>query len=264
MGGTLFLCNNTCSAIQSELATPDIEGIYETQVPLMLRALAQIGCVCRMQPQAGRRFDPNDVDVGELALLTPADGYSYMKSTGGATSIRHLYLYAYAQDTRATVVLAVPATSTVTVWLLDQVRVEQVPNVQRLFNDARQRKAERQADTEAALPKASTVFDVRTATGWRELCQGVQRLLKAYEEAKCGATMLCVHASSGQNVLDRLVAGVPVMKHMPVVTMPLAIEAHLYSTTLDWPRAAAQRMIFHYLNSILYIDVSRVRIVVDN
>ena len=30
----------------ADLSTPEMEGIYETQVPLEFRSLVQLGCVC--------------------------------------------------------------------------------------------------------------------------------------------------------------------------------------------------------------------------
>jgi hypothetical protein len=34
-----------CSEISVDLSSPDIEGVYETQVPLVFRALVRLGCV---------------------------------------------------------------------------------------------------------------------------------------------------------------------------------------------------------------------------
>jgi DNA polymerase epsilon subunit 1 len=31
--------------ISADLSSPDIEGVYETQVPLLFRALVKVGCV---------------------------------------------------------------------------------------------------------------------------------------------------------------------------------------------------------------------------
>lgn len=33
------------SEISADLSSPDIEGVYETQVPLLFRALVRLGCV---------------------------------------------------------------------------------------------------------------------------------------------------------------------------------------------------------------------------
>lgn len=38
--------------VQAELAAPYVEGVYETHAPLMLRALAHTGAVCKINRQA--------------------------------------------------------------------------------------------------------------------------------------------------------------------------------------------------------------------
>ena len=40
-----------CRELAAELSSPNIEGVYETQVPLQFRALVKLGCVCRVSRQ---------------------------------------------------------------------------------------------------------------------------------------------------------------------------------------------------------------------
>ena len=42
------------SELAAELSSPNIEGAYETQVPLLFRALVKLGCVCRVSRQDAR------------------------------------------------------------------------------------------------------------------------------------------------------------------------------------------------------------------
>jgi len=39
------------SEINADLLSPDIEGVYETQVPLLFRAVLRLGCVCAVSRQ---------------------------------------------------------------------------------------------------------------------------------------------------------------------------------------------------------------------
>ena len=41
---------NVCffSEMNADLSSPDVEGVYELQVPLEFRALLRIGCVCKV------------------------------------------------------------------------------------------------------------------------------------------------------------------------------------------------------------------------
>lgn len=41
----LSYCNSVYSEISADLSSPDIEGVYETQVPLLFRALYRLGCI---------------------------------------------------------------------------------------------------------------------------------------------------------------------------------------------------------------------------
>ena len=52
----MILYHDICSysEITADLSSPDIEGVYETQVPLEFRALLQLGCVCMVNRQVAR------------------------------------------------------------------------------------------------------------------------------------------------------------------------------------------------------------------
>ena len=42
-------------AFSAYFTHPDVEGVYETQVPLLWRAIVEIGCVCTVHTEAARR-----------------------------------------------------------------------------------------------------------------------------------------------------------------------------------------------------------------
>lgn len=43
-----------CSELTTQLSAPDIEGVYETQVPLLFRAAVTLGCVCAVNKKFSR------------------------------------------------------------------------------------------------------------------------------------------------------------------------------------------------------------------
>ena len=49
--------NFDLSEITADLSSPDIEGVYETQVPLEFRALTKLGCVCTVTREFARNMD---------------------------------------------------------------------------------------------------------------------------------------------------------------------------------------------------------------
>jgi DNA polymerase epsilon subunit 1 len=42
------------SEISADLSSPDIEGVYETQVPLLFRCMVRLGCVCTVSREHAR------------------------------------------------------------------------------------------------------------------------------------------------------------------------------------------------------------------
>jgi DNA polymerase epsilon subunit 1 len=42
------------SEINADLSSPDIEGVYETQVPLLFRAMLRLGCICAVNRQVAQ------------------------------------------------------------------------------------------------------------------------------------------------------------------------------------------------------------------
>ena len=42
------------SELVTQLSAPDIEGVYETQVPLAFRAVVALGCVCTVSKKFTR------------------------------------------------------------------------------------------------------------------------------------------------------------------------------------------------------------------
>jgi len=48
----MFNCESLYfSEINADLLSPDVEGVYETQVPLLFRAVLNLGCICAVSRQ---------------------------------------------------------------------------------------------------------------------------------------------------------------------------------------------------------------------
>ena len=51
---SLHLTRYLCSELTTQLSAPDIEGVYETQVPLLFRVAVTLGCVCAVNKKFSR------------------------------------------------------------------------------------------------------------------------------------------------------------------------------------------------------------------
>ena len=60
--------NAHASDLVADLSTPDVEGIYETQVPLDFRALVDLGCLCVVDKAKVIDYDMDLIDLGLILI----------------------------------------------------------------------------------------------------------------------------------------------------------------------------------------------------
>ncbi|XP_037367272.1 DNA polymerase epsilon catalytic subunit A [Talpa occidentalis] len=225
--------------ISAELAAPDVEGVYETQVPLLFRALVQLGCVCVVNKQLVRQLSDREAETFSLEHLEMRSlaQFSYLEPG----SIRHIYLYHHAQGPRALFGVFVPSQRRASVFVLDTVRSNQMPGLGALYAAEHGLLLEKVGPE--LLPPPRHTFEVRAETDLKTICRAIQRFLLAYKEERRGPTLVAVQSSW---VLRRLTGEVPILEEFPLV--PLRVADKISYGVLDWQRHGARRMIRHYLN----------------
>ncbi|XP_018524002.1 DNA polymerase epsilon catalytic subunit A [Lates calcarifer] len=225
--------------INADLSAPDIEGVYETQVPLLFRALVQLGCVCMVNKHvvrdlAGREADTFDLEHLEMRSLAQ---FSYLEPG----SVRHMYLYHHSQGHKALFGLFIPSQRKASIFVLDTVRSNQMPNLSNLYTTERTALLEK--TTEELLPPEKHNFEVRAENDVKAIYRALQRILLNYKEERRGPTLIAVQSNWE---LRRLAAGMTVLEEFPVV--PVHVVDEISYNVLDWQRHGARRMIRHYLN----------------
>ncbi|XP_076126347.1 DNA polymerase epsilon catalytic subunit A [Alosa pseudoharengus] len=225
--------------INADLSAPDIEGVYETQVPLLFRALVQLGCMCMVNKQAvrdlaGREADTFDLEHLEMRSLAQ---FSYLEPG----SVRHIYLYHHSQGHKALFGLFIPSQRKASVFVLDTVRSNQMPNLSTLYGAERTALLEK--TSEDLLPPEKHQFEVRAENDAKAIYRAVQRILLNYKEERRGPTLIAVQSNWE---LRRLAAGMAVLEEFPVV--PVHVVDEINYSVLDWQRHGARRMVRHYLN----------------
>ncbi|ELK14230.1 DNA polymerase epsilon catalytic subunit A [Pteropus alecto] len=225
--------------INTELSAPDIEGVYETQVPLLFRALVQLGCVCVVNKQLARHLSGWETETFALEHLEMRSlaQFSYLEPG----SIRHIYLYHHTQGHKALFGIFVPSQRRATVFVLDTVRSNQMPSLSALYSAEHSLLLERVGPE--LLPPPKHTFEVRAETDLKTICRAIQRFLLAYKEERRGPTLIAVQSSWE---LKRLAGEVPVLEEFPLV--PIRVANKISYGVLDWQRHGARHMIRHYLN----------------
>ncbi|KAK6936184.1 DNA polymerase epsilon, catalytic subunit A, C-terminal [Dillenia turbinata] len=88
--------------LAAHLADPEVEGIYESKVPLEFSAVLQIGCVCKVDKTARKRNVNDGWSLGELHMKTTTECL-YLEQ-----SISFIYLYHSISEGRAIYVVYFP------------------------------------------------------------------------------------------------------------------------------------------------------------
>uniref|UniRef100_A0A2K5KBR1 DNA polymerase epsilon catalytic subunit n=1 Tax=Colobus angolensis palliatus TaxID=336983 RepID=A0A2K5KBR1_COLAP len=225
--------------VNAELSAPDIEGVYETQVPLLFRALVHLGCVCVVNKQLVRHLSGWEAETFALEHLEMRSlaQFSYLEPG----SIRHIYLYHQAQGHKALFGIFIPSQRRASVFVLDTVRSNQMPNLGALYS-AEHGLLLKKVGPEL-LPPPKHTFEVRAETDLKTICRAIQRSLLAYKEERRGPTLIAVQSSWE---LKRLASEIPVLEEFPLV--PICVADKINYGVLDWQRHGARRMIRHYLN----------------
>ncbi|MEJ1281892.1 polymerase (DNA directed) epsilon [Cricetulus griseus] len=225
--------------INTELSAPDIEGVYETQVPLLFRALVQLGCVCVVNKQLVRHLSGWEAETFALEHLEMRSlaQFSYLEPG----SIRHIYLYHHSQGHKALFGIFIPSQRRASVFVLDTVRSNQMPNLSALYSAEHSLLLEK-VDPKL-LPPPKHTFEVRAETNLKTICRAIQRFLLAYKEERRGPTLIAVQSNWE---LCRLASEIPVLEEFPLV--PVRVADKISYGVLDWQRHGARRMIRHYLN----------------
>ncbi|XP_036290221.1 DNA polymerase epsilon catalytic subunit A isoform X1 [Pipistrellus kuhlii] len=225
--------------INTELSAPDIEGVYETQVPLLFRALVHLGCVCEVSKQLGRHLLGREAETFTLEHLEMRSlaQFSYLEPG----SIRHIYLYHRAQGHKALLGVFVPSQRRASVFVLDTVRSNQMPSLSALYSAEHSLLLEKVGPE--LLPPPKHTFEVRAETDLKTICRAIQRFLLAYKEERRGPTLIAVQSNWE---LRRLAGEIPVLEEFPLV--PVRVADKISYGVLDWQRHGARRMIRHYLN----------------
>ena len=187
--------------LMADLSTPDIEGIYETQVSLEFRALIRLGCVCSVDRKVARSMAhigvPDTFHLDELQFRSLSQ-QPYLDSSQGEKPLRHLYLYHHQipNGTRAMFGLFIPPSRKVLIIVLDTVRTNQMPNMSSLYNFERNAKIARGHDEES-LPQKEYNFEIRVETDVKQVYRLLQNALQAYRDEKKGPSLLAIQSLHG-------------------------------------------------------------------
>lgn len=229
--------------LSSFFSHPDVEGVYETQLPLFYRAIINLSCVCSVTNRAKRGLD----EGFELADLKPVsmDKMPYMQDD---RALNYLYLYHATTDTRHLFALFSSVHNRVFVFVVDAPGQKgQMPNMSRTY-EAVKAEIDRMPDTTRRPNKAfeyfsQLQFEVEYVISDKTAIRGLVKALNKYQDERRGATAVILHSPwSRQKMLENM----SILSDFPLISMPCSKNTKPFQA-LAWQTNATKRMLAQFL-----------------
>lgn len=221
-----------------------VEGVYEKQVPLELRALLELGSTCTFDEShrgvLGKGLEQG-FDLHSLHHVPPKNPYL------DEAPLSYLYLYHVTAGERQIYALFSTTKEEAKVIVLNRSRSEQtMPNIDRIYRDGlieRQDMNEGEPWQDVFEYQEFLHFKTIQVTTKRRALQELKDAVKAFQKDETMAQMLIIQSQQPQMLKHDL----PILQTFP--TLPLrSHHADKQLPPLGWQSIAAKRIVGHYLD----------------
>ena len=223
---------------------PSVEGVYEKQMPLAVRAMLQLGSSCTLdetqQGVLGRGLELG-FDLSNLRKASTKDPYLSRVSLG------YYFLYHVVSGEREVFALFSTAKAEANIIILNRRKDAQgLPNADKIYSDLRSRKMQEQGSEVMQINfeyqdsihfKTSQVGTRRKA--YLELGDALKRTHKE-EHRPMTLVMQTVHQRT-------LMLSVPMLKDFPIVSLKVD-QTDSQLPPLGWQNVVIKRLITNYLS----------------
>lgn len=235
------------SHLAGVLNHPNVDGVYEREIPLDVRAILELGASCTLRPGAKlSRALESGLPLSHLARTTTSAGADYLK---GGRAMRVLYLY-HASDGKRHVVVLIGHDGATRVHLMDSAGLKDWPALEPLYHarHAALQSAGRLAAGSFEYPASlSTEVVVHTTLPklWRALLKDVREI----RASRSTAAMLALCSSRPLRYYDE---AIHLSAELPVLMVPAA-RAEDALPALGWQAYAASRVVSCYLRTSTWL-----------
>lgn len=223
---------------------PSVEGVYEKQVPLNIRAILELGSICTFDESQkgvlGKGLEQG-FDLAALRRVPPQKPY-----LSGA-SIGYIYLYHVSSGDRNIYALFSTFKSDAHIIIHNKSKDGQgMPNVDRIYNDSYQRRLNDNGNEpwQTSIDYQEDIhFRTMSVTTRRKALLEIGDVIKKLKADEAGPVVVAIQ--SPNHVL--LSHDVPLLKNLPI--LPLRPdESDKQLPPLGWQSFIAKRLVGHYLD----------------
>ncbi len=223
---------------------PSVEGVYETQVPLNIRAILELGSACTFDESQtgvlGRGLE-HGFDLSALRKIPTKQPYL------AEAPLNYLYLYHVSSGDRH--IYAVFSTSKSDAHIIIQNKskdTQGMPNVDRIYSDSLQRRL----DNSQGEPWQNMIdyqqdihFRTTTVTTRRKALLEIGDVIKRMKAEESGPVIVVLQ-SPNQALLSH---EIPILKDLPILSLN-PDESDKQLPPLGWQSFIAKRIVGHYLD----------------
>ncbi|KAI9339371.1 hypothetical protein BDR26DRAFT_919110 [Obelidium mucronatum] len=257
----------------------DVEGVYETQIPLLFRGLMNLGCSASVNTsriQTGRGLEAG-FELEDLKHISFSK-VPYLKEV----NLKVMYLYHAGKGSKHIYGLFTSVSDKATVFFVDAARNRSaIPNLSRIYSDRRAEKEEKDGANSTQYQNSSSQsqsqrvqnsaegnvafnytdelnvnFNVYGSDA--EAIVAINQAIWDYQNARRGPTIVVIQSPKPTRQLQS--SGLGNLKDFPII----CIQSHKKDNSfpaLGWQTQATRRMMAHFLNinSFLHerIELSR-------
>ncbi|XP_075520013.1 DNA polymerase epsilon catalytic subunit A-like isoform X2 [Primulina tabacum] len=226
--------------LAAHLADPEVEGIYETKIPLEFNAILQIGCVCKVDKTAKKRNFQDGWNVNELHMKTTAE-CPYLEQ-----SISFFYLYHSISDGRAMFVGYFPVSSQIFVVVASPFLSKELSTqmLERQFRESTQA-----SSFQPPMPNERITFKVDYTDNLKDAQMTLQRIITEYRQRHHGPVIAVVECPN----IQLLKSGLRALEDFPCVTIPANLRDSQYQA-IGWQVLAAKNGILRCASSSQWLN----------
>ncbi|XP_077235840.1 DNA polymerase epsilon catalytic subunit A-like [Tasmannia lanceolata] len=212
--------------LAAHLADPEVEGIYETKIPLEYNAILHIGCVCKIDKAAKHRNAEVGWSLSELHMKTTTE-CSYLEQ-----SISFFYLYHSVSEGRGIYVVYFAASSTIFVVVINPYQNKELSSslLEKQFGEACQA-----LSVEPHLQRNAIIFKVDYVGYVKDAEKLLQKTLNEYRHKHRGPVIGVTECPS----IHTMKSGIRVLDEFPCVHVPCNARDSNYQA-IGWQIVAAK------------------------
>lgn len=236
---------------QKMITSPEVEGVYERQVPLLQRALIRLGTTCSLSPQCQLSLVDGlerGFQLGDLASVEHQ--VSQHRYLDGGKAIHYVLAYHFQSGSRHAVGLFNP-NSSAQIYFTDRALAPQLPNLQKYYqHELSSRLSHTKPEGRVFEYDPNMAVDVKNVATEALALKALSKDLALLKGQKTGpGSVLVICSMKDHSYYQEKVLSI---SKYPVVMVHSSKSDNKFEA-FGWQRFAAERMIIHYLRASSFL-----------